>query len=263
MVAWMPAITHLSPMGTVLAVHHRCNVGGGQTLYIFQHRLDAKDKMLVRVLLVAMVFSDWELHYRCAFDVFIHYSFSFRRLGKWHPMGNSFRPTIIIQKPSISNQLTSIYEVFICADYHDLIFFRQPILDRNPLLRRYAIVSPPVPCFSSSFFRVVNIHTAQNPAITFIACNRAVRVFLVSVAKHKANPTIGTFSIRLVMQIPFIITYNKANFTTTERARFEFVFRHCFPILPAAPSIARPSQASPHRTIVRPARQAQQPRSGQ
>ena len=28
MVAWVPAITHLSPMGTVLAAHHRHNVGG-------------------------------------------------------------------------------------------------------------------------------------------------------------------------------------------------------------------------------------------
>lgn len=29
MVAWVPAITHLSLMGTVLAAHHRRNVGGG------------------------------------------------------------------------------------------------------------------------------------------------------------------------------------------------------------------------------------------
>ena len=39
----------------------------------------------------------------------------------------------------------------------------------------------------------------------------------MSVAKHKANPTIGTFSIYIVMQIPFIIAQNKANFTATER----------------------------------------------
>lgn len=32
MVAWVPAITLLSPMGTVLAVHHRRNVGGGNVI---------------------------------------------------------------------------------------------------------------------------------------------------------------------------------------------------------------------------------------
>ena len=48
----------------------------------------------------------------------------------------------------------------------------------------------------------------------------------MSVAKHKANPTIGTFSICLVMQIPFVITQSKANFTATERARFKFIFSH-------------------------------------
>lgn len=37
MVAWVPAITHLSPMGTVLAVHHRRNVGGGRVYYINAH----------------------------------------------------------------------------------------------------------------------------------------------------------------------------------------------------------------------------------
>lgn len=83
-----------------------------------------------------------------------------------------------------------------------------------------AIVSPPVPSFSGLFFRVVNMHTAQNSAIALIACNRAFRVFLVSVVKHKANPTIGMFSICLIMQIPFVITQNKANFTATKRAKF-------------------------------------------
>ena len=34
MVAWVPAITHLSPMGTVLAVHHRRNIGGGRAYYL-------------------------------------------------------------------------------------------------------------------------------------------------------------------------------------------------------------------------------------
>ena len=83
-----------------------------------------------------------------------------------------------------------------------------------------AIVNPPIPCFSGLFFRVVNMHTTQNRAIAFIACNRTFRVFLVSVVKHKAKPTIGMFSICLIMQIPFVITQNKTNFTAAERARF-------------------------------------------
>lgn len=37
MVAWVPAITHLSPMGTVLAVHNRRNVGGRRVYYINAH----------------------------------------------------------------------------------------------------------------------------------------------------------------------------------------------------------------------------------
>lgn len=44
--------------------------------------------------------------------------------------------------------------------------------------------------------------------------------FLMSVVKHKAKPTIGMFSICLIMQIPFVIAQNKANFTTAERAGF-------------------------------------------
>ena len=70
------------------------------------------------------------------------------------------------------------------------------------------------------FFRVVNMHAAQNPAIALIACNRAFRIFLVSVVKHKAKPTIGMFSICLIMQIPFVIAQNKANFAAAKRARF-------------------------------------------
>ncbi len=42
----------------------------------------------------------------------------------------------------------------------------------------------------------------------------------MSVVKHKAKPTIGMFSICLIMQIPFVIAQNKANFTTAERAGF-------------------------------------------
>ena len=161
-------------------------------------------------------------------------------------MGNSCRPTIIIQKPSISNQLTSIYEVFICADYHDLIVFRQHILDRNPLLRRYATVSSPIPLVYSARYFVMN----WRPASTFQAYNEP------GLASHQ---DIGG----VAMAATSTARITDLGFASAERARLRLVFSHRSLLLPAAPSSARPFPAQPPRTAVRPIRQAQQPRSGQ
>ena len=57
MVAWVPAITHLSPMGTVLAPNHRRNVGGGRVYYITAHIVHPANVALTAVVVFPRLFA--------------------------------------------------------------------------------------------------------------------------------------------------------------------------------------------------------------